>query len=205
MTSVHSIFCSVRSCCRNFLCCLQDHKAEKVIVYLLTCACVDFFEAALLQVPELKSVQLHALHGRMKQAVRETTLQKYTTQPAGTACCTLAALFLKGCRSPQLCVHNSLVWQQHSRQRRSWFLQAQQLQDSLKHQRAKKVLTALMSNKLESQSACWSHVCRPKPEFTTVTLRQYIECILRCLVLAACCALMWHVCRASSEYEIVSL
>ena len=52
-------------------------------MYLLTCACVDFFEAALLQVAELKGVQLHALHGRMKQAVREATLQAYTTQPAG--------------------------------------------------------------------------------------------------------------------------
>ena len=62
---------------------MQEHKAEKVIVYLLTCACVDFFEAALLQMAELRGVQMHALHGRMKQAVREATLQAYTAQSAG--------------------------------------------------------------------------------------------------------------------------
>ena len=65
---------------------MQEHKSEKIIVYLLTCACVDFFEAALPQLPELKGVRLHALHGRMKQALRESTMQAYTTQPAGMLC-----------------------------------------------------------------------------------------------------------------------
>ena len=91
---------------------VQGHKAEKVIVYLLTCACVDFFEAALLQVPELKGVRLHALHGRMKQANRESTLQAYTTQAAGTSVpilCFLLVSFLNHTSSGDFCARSMLA------------------------------------------------------------------------------------------------
>lgn len=69
---------------------LKYHQDEKVIVYFLTCSCVDFFHLALKRLgPQfIPSVKVHALHGRMKQAAREATLEAYTSQPAGCLLCT---------------------------------------------------------------------------------------------------------------------
>mmetsp|Transcript_28156 Transcript_28156/g.76011 ORF Transcript_28156/g.76011 Transcript_28156/m.76011 type:complete len:725 (+) Transcript_28156:79-2253(+) len=60
-------------------------KAEKIIVYCLTCACVDFYALALTRLgPKLlPKVQVKALHGRMKQSVRESTLEAFIKLPAG--------------------------------------------------------------------------------------------------------------------------
>ncbi|KAF5839103.1 DEAD-domain-containing protein [Dunaliella salina] len=60
-------------------------KAEKVIVYCLTCACVDFYALALTRLTPklLPQVQVKALHGRMKQSVRESTLESFIKLPAG--------------------------------------------------------------------------------------------------------------------------
>ena len=65
---------------------LQEHCNEKVIVYFLTCASVDFFSAALAQSPQLASARLHALHGKMKQQAREATMTAYSTGTAGRPC-----------------------------------------------------------------------------------------------------------------------
>lgn len=62
---------------------LQDHQDDKVIVYFLTCASVDFFQSALTQLPDMKAAQLYALHGKMKQAAREAVMSSYTGSPAG--------------------------------------------------------------------------------------------------------------------------
>lgn len=62
---------------------LQEHCNEKVIIYFLTCASVDFFYAALSQLPQMATAQLHALHGRMKQQAREGTMTAYSTGTAG--------------------------------------------------------------------------------------------------------------------------
>lgn len=64
---------------------LQEHCDEKVIVYFLTCASVDFFSAALAQLPQMASARLHALHGKMKQQAREATMTAYSTGTAGEA------------------------------------------------------------------------------------------------------------------------
>lgn len=64
---------------------LQDHQDDKVIVYFLTCASVDFFHSALTQLPDMKAAQLFALHGKMKQAAREAVMSAYTSSPAGVA------------------------------------------------------------------------------------------------------------------------
>ncbi len=45
-----------------------DGHARQVIVYFLTCACVDFYSDALAMLPQLSGVSMTALHGRMKQA-----------------------------------------------------------------------------------------------------------------------------------------
>lgn len=103
-----------------------------MIVYFLTCACVDFFAAALPRLAALRGgggsgnggsssgnaktgkgggsggkggggggnggqpVAIHALHGRMKQAAREATLQKFAEGSSGkcSSCCTAHVLCL---------------------------------------------------------------------------------------------------------------
>ncbi|KAK9812827.1 hypothetical protein WJX72_004361 [[Myrmecia] bisecta] len=67
---------------------LQEHEDQKVIVYFLTCACVDFYAAILGRLPSLKAQAIKALHGRMKQAAREATLAAYTSLQAGCLLCT---------------------------------------------------------------------------------------------------------------------
>ena len=62
---------------------MQDHSDDKVIVYFLTCASVDFFHTALTQLPDANTAQLFALHGKMKQAAREAVMSAYTSSPAG--------------------------------------------------------------------------------------------------------------------------
>lgn len=59
---------------------LLDKKGQKVIVYFLTCACVDFFAALLTRLQQTKSLNVLALHGRMKQVQRERFLQKFDEQ-----------------------------------------------------------------------------------------------------------------------------
>jgi ATP-dependent RNA helicase DDX55/SPB4 len=70
-------------------------RSEKVIVYFLTCACVDFFAAALPRLAPLRGapgggggaaaapVAVRALHGRMKQAARERELAAFAAAGAG--------------------------------------------------------------------------------------------------------------------------
>ena len=65
--------------------CLQAHSSDKVIVYFLTCASVDFFHTALSQLPSTTSAKLFALHGKMKQAARESVMASYTSISAGDA------------------------------------------------------------------------------------------------------------------------
>ena len=61
----------------------QEHKESKVIVYFLTCACVDFFVTALERLPVAKGLAVTSLHGRMKQAAREAALAAFADAPAG--------------------------------------------------------------------------------------------------------------------------
>ena len=62
---------------------LQSHQQDKVIVYFLTCACVDLYAALLLRLPGAAPLPVCALHGRMKQAAREAVLADFTDLPAG--------------------------------------------------------------------------------------------------------------------------
>ena len=72
---------------------LNAHKDKKIIVYFLTCACVDYFSLALEVLAKEASVQgcnrviskrgFHALHGRMKQAARESALAAFSEAEAG--------------------------------------------------------------------------------------------------------------------------
>ena len=72
---------------------LNKHKDEKVIVYFLTCACVDYFSLALDILAKESSrkgsnqvisrKQIHVLHGRMKQAARESSLSAFSSAGSG--------------------------------------------------------------------------------------------------------------------------
>ncbi|KAK9842057.1 hypothetical protein WJX81_006505 [Elliptochloris bilobata] len=65
-----------------------EHKRDKVIVYCLTCACVDLYAAALPRLPAAAGLRLAALHGRMKQAAREAVLAMFAAQEGGALLCT---------------------------------------------------------------------------------------------------------------------
>jgi len=66
-----------------YACAAQAHAREKVIVYFLTCACVDLFAAALPRLPAAAGLRLAALHGRMKQAAREAVLAAFAALDGG--------------------------------------------------------------------------------------------------------------------------
>ena len=65
------------------LCWPQEHKAEKTIVYFLTCACVDLFATLLARLPQTAGLPIAALHGRMKQAAREAALAEFAKLLSG--------------------------------------------------------------------------------------------------------------------------
>ncbi|KAL4854014.1 DEAD-box ATP-dependent RNA helicase 18 [Chlorella vulgaris] len=67
---------------------IQEHVNQKVIVYFLTCACVDFASVVLPRLPQCTSMRIWALHGRMKQTVRGATLAAFAGAPAGILLCT---------------------------------------------------------------------------------------------------------------------
>ena len=70
---------------------LAEHREEKLIVYFLTCACVDYF-AALLPVLGLDGARalppLHALHGRQPQRQRDAALAAFAGQSSAALLCT---------------------------------------------------------------------------------------------------------------------
>jgi ATP-dependent RNA helicase DDX55/SPB4 len=73
---------------------LQDHCHEKIIVFFLTCACVEFFGGALQQLlqctngqeEELPSIEL--LHGKLVQKRREKTLERFHSNKCSILACT---------------------------------------------------------------------------------------------------------------------
>lgn len=62
---------------------LQLHRAQKTIVYFLTCASVDFFAEVLASAPQTKDLALTALHGRMKQSAREKAMEAFSQRAEG--------------------------------------------------------------------------------------------------------------------------
>eukprot|EP00899_Mesostigma_viride_P014675 jgi/Mesvir1/23208/Mv22670-RA.1 len=66
----------------------QHGPSSKLIVYFLTCACVDLWSSVLPQVKALKRVPLFSLHGRMKQGQREASLRSFSDSPSGVLLCT---------------------------------------------------------------------------------------------------------------------
>ncbi|CAN1184831.1 DEAD-box ATP-dependent RNA helicase 18 [Linum perenne] len=67
---------------------LVKNKSKKIIIYYMTCACVDYWGVVLPQLSELKVLSLIALHGQMKQNAREKALAKFTSLTSGVLLCT---------------------------------------------------------------------------------------------------------------------
>lgn len=66
---------------------LQDHSTEKIIVFCLTCACVDFYGNALKHL--LPSLSIEPLHGKMVQKRREKSMERFRNdEEGGTLLCT---------------------------------------------------------------------------------------------------------------------
>ena len=70
---------------------LKQHKDEKVIVFFLTCACVEFYGTALQQIlTEKNGFYLETLHGKMQQKRREKAMERFRDcdEKGGALLCT---------------------------------------------------------------------------------------------------------------------
>jgi hypothetical protein len=56
---------------------LHDHRSEKIIVFFLTCACVEFFGGALQRLLSEDGPSVELLHGRLVQKRREKALDRF--------------------------------------------------------------------------------------------------------------------------------
>ena len=62
---------------------LLDHPHDKIIVYGLTCACVDYWFYVLRKMDALRDFKIRAVHGRMPQSGREKAIQAFTSDTSG--------------------------------------------------------------------------------------------------------------------------
>ena len=70
---------------------LKQHKDEKIIVFFLTCACVEFYGTALQQIlTEKNGFYLETLHGKMQQKRREKAMERFRDcdEKGGALLCT---------------------------------------------------------------------------------------------------------------------
>lgn len=67
---------------------LLKNKTQKMIIYFMTCACVDYWGAVLPCLSLLKGFSLIPLHGQMKQKAREKALASFTSLSSGILLCT---------------------------------------------------------------------------------------------------------------------
>lgn len=67
---------------------LIKNKSKKIIIYFMTCACVDYWGVILPRLSVLKGFSLIPLHGKMKQTAREKALASFTSLSSGILLCT---------------------------------------------------------------------------------------------------------------------
>jgi ATP-dependent RNA helicase DDX55/SPB4 len=67
---------------------IMQHHDEKCMVYLLTCAHVDYFGNLIPQLPGMDKVSIMSLHGRMVQKRRTKTYEKFLSGSGGILFCT---------------------------------------------------------------------------------------------------------------------
>ena len=72
---------------------MESHRTEKMIVFFLTCACVEFFGSALQQIMKHKSdksgsnkgIYIELLHGKLVQKRREKAMERFRASTTGGA------------------------------------------------------------------------------------------------------------------------
>ncbi|KAG2406729.1 DEAD-box ATP-dependent RNA helicase [Vigna angularis] len=67
---------------------LIKNRSRKIIIYFMTCACVDYWGTVLPCLSVLKGFSLIPLHGKMKQSSREKALATFTSLSNGILLCT---------------------------------------------------------------------------------------------------------------------
>lgn len=65
-----------------------ENMSKKIIVYYMTCACVDYWGVVLPRLAALKCLSIIPLHGKMKQSAREKGLASFTSLESGILLCT---------------------------------------------------------------------------------------------------------------------
>lgn len=67
---------------------LLRHRADKLMVYFLTCACVDYFARALARLPATRALRIVSLHGRMPPERRVAVLRAFADAGDAVLLCT---------------------------------------------------------------------------------------------------------------------
>ncbi|XP_044461562.1 DEAD-box ATP-dependent RNA helicase 18 isoform X3 [Mangifera indica] len=67
---------------------LIKNNSKKIIIYFMTCACVDYWGVVLPRLAVLKGLSLIPLHGKMKQTAREKALASFISLSSGILLCT---------------------------------------------------------------------------------------------------------------------
>ena len=63
---------------------LRQHSQEKVIIFFLTCACVEYYSAVLKELnPPCKGYEYEALHGKLVQKRREKAMERFRQRKCG--------------------------------------------------------------------------------------------------------------------------
>jgi len=64
---------------------LKSHNDEKIIVFFLTCACVDFYGTTLQELLKPHGVYIELLHGKLVQKRREKAMERFRDATSGGA------------------------------------------------------------------------------------------------------------------------
>ncbi|XP_009764877.1 DEAD-box ATP-dependent RNA helicase 18 [Nicotiana sylvestris] len=67
---------------------LTKNRSKKIMIYFMTCACVDYWGTVFPRLSCLKSFSLISLHGKMKQSAREKAIASFTSLSSGILLCT---------------------------------------------------------------------------------------------------------------------
>ena len=73
----HYLVCPIDEKLSRLVAFLKDHSDEKIIVFFLTCACVEFYSLALQQLLPSNKLYIETLHGKLAPKRREKSMERY--------------------------------------------------------------------------------------------------------------------------------
>lgn len=78
------IICPLDEKLSRLLSFLRQHSQEKVIIFFLTCACVEYYSAVLKELkPPCKGYEYESLHGKLVQKRREKAMERFRQRKCG--------------------------------------------------------------------------------------------------------------------------